>query len=147
MAEPHIEILGVYEPVIPEETYAEQLAEYGNIEETDSYFRQLALIEALVHNPDDRFNLGEIGQQPPWSNDPRSMLVPYDEGLLSSDGEALIQREMDCVHGTGTLRFAFYLQFYDPDRPLNTPYGPINCPPKRPAPIRLMSLMPYAVQT
>jgi hypothetical protein len=35
-------------------------------------------------------------------------------GLLSIDGETLIQRKMNCVHGTGPLKFAVYLHLYDP---------------------------------
>jgi hypothetical protein len=71
------------------------------------------------------------------------MLVGYDEGLLSSDGETLIQRGIDCVHGTGPLRFAVYLHLYDPERPLQWQGGEVTCPPMQDAPVRLTMLMPY----
>lgn len=143
MAEPSIEILGVYKPHISEETYREQWQVTESDKETEEHFDGLMLIEALVHNVDDQFDMSKIGQQPPHSDDPNSFMVPYDEALLSSDGETLIQREMDCVHGTGTLRFAFYLHLYDPSKPLETCYGPIYCPAAQGVPDRLKELVPY----
>ena len=71
------------------------------------------------------------------------MQVGYDPGLLSADGECLIQRRMHCVQRTGPLRFAVYLPFYDPTRPLLWQGGEVTCPPVEEAPIRLMMLMPY----
>jgi hypothetical protein len=143
MPEPSIEILGVYRPSIPEETYREQWQVTASDEDTKEHFDQLVLIEAIVHNPDGRFTMMEFRQQPTWTDDPKSSLVAYDEALLSADGELLIERTMDCVHGTGSLRFAFYLHCYDPTQPLMTPYGPIQCPPIDSAPERLMALVPY----
>jgi hypothetical protein len=143
VSEPSIEILGVYKPYISEETYREQwqVTEYD--EDTDEHFNSLVLIEAFVHNVDDQFDISKIGQQPPHDDNPNSFMVPYDEALLSSDGETLIQREMDCVHGTGTLRFAFYLHLYDPSKPLETGYGPIQCPMIQLVPDSLRELVPY----
>lgn len=143
MAEPSIEILGVYKPHISVEAYREQWEITGSDEDTKEHFNGLVLIEAFVHNADDQFDISQIGQQPSHSDDPNSFMVPYDEALLSSDGETLIQREMDCVHGTGSLRFAFYLHLYDPSKPLETGYGPIHCPIIQPVPDRLKELVPY----
>ena len=53
-----------------------------------------------------------------YRNYPDNMQVGYDEGLLSADGETLIPLRMHRVQGTGALRFAVYLEFYDPHRPL-----------------------------
>lgn len=58
----------------------------------------------------------------------RPQMVGYDEGLLSADGETLIQREIDCVRGSGPLRFAVYLHLYDPQRPLLWQGGEVTCP-------------------
>ena len=80
-------------------------------------------------------------------NNARYMQVPYDEALLSADGELLIQREMNCVRGTGPLRFAAYLHLYDPHRPLQWQCGEVNCPAVQDAPVRLMVLMPYRACT
>jgi hypothetical protein len=71
------------------------------------------------------------------------MQVGYDEALLSTDGETLIQREMNCVRGTGPLRFAVYLHLYHPDHPLQWQEGTASCPPIQDAPLRLMMLTPY----
>ena len=108
MPEPKIEILGVYRPHIPEDVYQEQWQVTGSDEETKEHFHGLVLIEAIIHKIDDQFNISKIGQQPPDSDDPNYFQVPYDEALLSSDGQTLIQRKMNCVHGTGSIRFAFY---------------------------------------
>lgn len=53
-----------------------------------------------------------------FPDDPSRMMVCDDEGLLFANGEHLLQREMNCVMGTGPLRFAVYLHLYDPGRPL-----------------------------
>src|SRR5262249_46342132 len=90
------------------------------------------------------FDMGSFGQMDSeFPDDPNRMLVGYDEGLLSSDGETLIQRGIDCVNGTDPLRFAVYLHIYDPSRPLLWQYGNVSCPPVQDAPVRLMMLMPY----
>lgn len=143
MAKTSIEILGVYKPYIPEDTYQEQWQVTESDEETKEHFDGLVLIEAIVHDIDDQFDISRIGQQPPHSDDPSYFMVPYDEALLSSDGESLIQREMDCVRGTGSLRFAFYLHLYDPSKPLTTSCGLIHCPAIQPVPDRLKELVPY----
>jgi hypothetical protein len=59
-----------------------------------------------------------------FPDDPMRMLFGYDEGLLSADGEKLIQRTMDCMQGAGPLRFAVYLHSYDPNR---RKYVPLAC--------------------
>lgn len=143
MPKSKIEILGVYRPHIPEDVYQEQWQVTESDEETKEHFDGLVLIEAIIHDIDDQFEIIKIGQQPPHSNDPNCFMVPYDEALLSSDGQTLIQREMDCVKGTGSLRFAFYLHLYDPSKPLATAYGPIHCPDIQPIPDRLKELVPY----
>ncbi len=108
------------------------------------HFDHLVLIEALVENLNEPFKMGKFGQmQRDFPNDPRYMQVGYDEGLLSADGETLVQRDMDCVNGTGALRFAVYLHLYDPESPLLWQYGSVACPAIEDAPSRLMLLMPY----
>ena len=100
--------------------------------------------------------MSQFGQmQPDSPKYPSHMQVGYDEGLLSFDGETLIQRKMKCVHGTGRwptmmtsgswrpLRFAVYLHLYDPERPLLWQGGEVMCPPVEDMPVRLLLLMPY----
>jgi hypothetical protein len=77
----------------------------------------LVLIEAVVEELTGRFDFSKFGQMlSGYRNYPDNMQVGYDEGLLSADGETLIQRRTHCVQGTGPLRFAVYLHFYDPQR-------------------------------
>jgi hypothetical protein len=144
MGVPRLTILGVYRPAISKETWQEQWELTGDDEQTRSHFDKLVLIEGVVEGLNERFDLAAFGQMHPEHPDDReSMLVGYDEALLSADGETLIQREMDCVNGTGPLRFAVYLHLYDPERPLLWQCGEVTCPPKTDAPARLMKLMPY----
>ena len=144
MPEPQLTILGVYKPEIPEETWQEQWQVTADDKATEKHFADLVLIEATVSGQDGKFDFGKFGQ---WHDDiapyPGHMQVGYDEALLSADGTELIQRRMNCVNGTGTLRFAVYLHFYDPTRPLKWQFGEVKCPPVEPAPSRLMRLVPY----
>jgi hypothetical protein len=144
MGNPHLTVLGVYRPTVSEEAWQEQWQVTGSDDETKEHFDKLVLIEAIVDGLNEPFKMGDFGQmQPDHPDDPRYMQVGYDEGLLSSDGETLIERDMHCVHGTGRLRFAVYLHFYHPDRPLQWQGGVVNCPPIQDVPVRLMMLMPY----
>jgi hypothetical protein len=137
-------VLGVYRPQISAETWQEQLQVTGDEAFTKEHFDTLVLIEALVDGLEGSFQMDEFGQmQDEFPNDPTRMQVGYDEGLLSIDGETLIQRKINCVHGTGPLRFAVYLHMYDPQRPLKWHGGEVICPPVQEMPIRLLLLMPY----
>jgi len=144
MPGPSLKVVGVYRPVISAETWREQLRVTGDQQATREHFEKLVLIEAVVDGLTGHFDFSKFGQELSGYLDyPDNMQVGYDEGLLSADGESLIQRKMHCVQGTGPLRFAVYLHFYDPNRPLQWEGGEVSCPPPQEAPIRLMMLMPY----
>jgi hypothetical protein len=144
MTEPHLRILGVYRPVISKETWRKQWQVTGDDVLTREHFDRLVLIEAVVDGLDEPFQMGQFGQtQSDYRSYPPHMQVGYDEGLLSEDGETLIQRKRNCVHGTGSLRFAVFLHLYDPDRPLQWQAGVVTCPPIQEVPLRLALLMPY----
>lgn len=146
MTEPNLTILGVYRAEISAETWQEQWKATEDDDETREYFDKLVLIEAIVEGLAEPFRMHEFGQmQLEFPDDPMRKLVGYDEGLLSADGETLVSREMDCVHGSGPLRFAVYLQFYDPKRPVQWQRGEVACPPVQEMPVRLSLLMPYNV--
>jgi hypothetical protein len=66
---------------------------------------------------DDKFKLKHFGQTLDHPVFPPQLKCAYDEALLSSDGNSVIDRRMNCVFGTGSLWFAFYLHFYDADPP------------------------------
>jgi hypothetical protein len=144
MAEPQLTILGVYRPVVSAETWQEQLNVTGDEDYTKRHFDKLVLIEALVEDLEEPFDMEKFGQMDiEFPADPRRMQVGYDEGLLSSDGELLIERDMNCVHGSGPLRFAVYLHLFDPNRPLLWQRGEVTAQPVQEVPIRLAMLMPY----
>lgn len=144
MVEPTLVILGVYKPQISEETWKQQWETSEDDEGTKEHFDGLILIEAVVDGLTEPLDLGKFGQMSlEFPDDPNRMLVGYDEGLLSSDGELLIERGIDCVEGTGPLRFAVYLHCYDAHRPIQWQCGSVACPPVQDAPVRLMLLMPY----
>ncbi len=144
MAEPKLTILGVYRPQISAETWQEQWQVTEDDEETREHFEKLVLIEAIVEELAEPFQMEKFGQmQLSFPDDESRMMVGYDEGLLSMDGETLIQRDMDCVHGTGPLRFAVFLHLYDPDRPVRWQAGEVTCPPVEDVTVRLQMLMPY----
>jgi hypothetical protein len=144
MEESRLKILGVYRPVIGKDTWQEQWQVTGDDEVTRDHFEKLVLIEAEVEGVEGDLEMVKLGQmQPDHPDDSRWMQVGYDEGLLSSDGESLIQREANCVKGTGALRFAVYLHLYDSNRPLQWQGGLVDCPPVQDVPLRLMMLMPY----
>jgi hypothetical protein len=144
MSEPRLNVIGVYRPQISIDTWQEQWAVTGDDDQTREHFDKLVLIEAVVEALAEPFKMGKFGQvHAEFPNGKRHMQVGYDEGLLSSDGEVLIERKMDCVHGTGPLRFAVYLHLYDPTRPLLWQSGEVQCPPVQDMPVRLLILMPY----
>lgn len=148
MSEATITVLGVYKPLISAEVWQEQRDVTASDDATRAHFDGLVLIEALAENITESLKLGEIGQmQPEHPNDPSYMQVPYEEGLLSADGEALLAHGFDweSEKERGTFRFGFYLHFYDPSKPLTTPFGEVVCPAVAEAPVRLMMLLPYTV--
>lgn len=143
--EPAIYIVGVYKSDIPKAVYREQWKVTGDDERTKEHFERLVLIEAVATNVDNKFKLKDFGQILSHPMFQPHFQCAYDEALLSADGNSLIARRMNCVYGTGSLRFAFYLHFYDPDRPLNWTYGQVECPVLQPMPTRLKTLVPYRV--
>jgi hypothetical protein len=144
MSDARLTVLGVYRPQISQEAWQDQWNVTGDDEITRKHFEKLVLIEAVVDGLAESFDMSKFGQmQPEHPDDPRWMQVGYDEGLLSADGETLIQRKMNCISGTGPLRFAVYLHLYDPERRLRWQNGEVACPPLQEVPVRLMMLMPY----
>jgi hypothetical protein len=144
MATPQLIILGVYKPEISEQTWQEQWQVTADDNATREHFDGLVLIEATLSDCEGDFDFGEFGQShPEIAPPPYDMQCGYDEALLSADGTELIQRKMNCVNGTGTLRFAVYVHFYDPAMPLRWQFGEVLCPAVEAVPARLMRLVPY----
>lgn len=122
--EPELTVLGVYQLDVTPDVFAAQLPMYGNEEQCRDHFSSVVLIEAVVSNCNGGFSLSTFKQPRPMLPNlaihphpfglkgvppEGSFQAPWDEGLLSPDGEQLLARSMGCVKGQGTVRFAFYL--------------------------------------
>jgi hypothetical protein len=138
-----LQILGVYRLDVTPEVFAEQLPMYGDEEQCRHHFSSVVLVEAVADTGGEQLRLGDFTQPNP-SYPHGGPQVPWDEGLLSADGETLLSRGIDCVKGNGgPLRFAFYMHYWDAELPLKWTHGEVICPLPRAMPIRLQLLMPY----
>jgi hypothetical protein len=95
----------------------------------------IVLVELLVHDRDERFDLGEFHQV-------GSGQVAYDEVFLTADGASVLSRGFD-VPSVEPLRVAFFLHYYDPNQLLDTTYGSVEPPRPQSMPPRLRDLVPY----
>ena len=139
---PTLTILGVYRLDVTPDVFAAQLAMYRDEAQCRDHFSSVVLVDAVASDVDERFSLSDVTQLNPTC--PHGALqVPWDEGLLSNDGEVLLTRKINCVKGNGPFRFAFYMHYWNPDLPLCWTYGEVFCPVPAPMPARLELLMPY----
>lgn len=146
MSQPRIQILGVYKLELTDELFEEAFeTKYGGIPLSESeqaqvkrlIFEELSsvvLLDILVSNPDEQFDLSDFGQ-------PGSDQAPYDEAYLSLDGRSIISH-FEPPKGD-SFRVAFFLHFFDPNKPLKTSYGDVVIPTIQPMPEHLRELMPY----
>ena len=137
-----LQILGVYRLDVTAEIFAEQLPMYGDEVPCREHFSSVVLVEAKVDADGEHFNLIDFTQPSPTCPHGLSQ-VPWDEGLLSPDGETLLSRGINCVKGSGPLRFAFYMHHWNAELPLKWTHGEVICPFPRAMPVRLELLMPY----
>lgn len=137
-----LQVLGVYRLDVTPEVFAEQLPMYGDETQCWDHFSSVVLIEAIGESDEERFPLSGITQPNPAYPHGAAQAV-WDEGLLSADGTVLLARKISCVRGSGRLRFAFYMHYWDPKLPLTWKHGEISCPPPEPMPERLKRLIPY----
>jgi hypothetical protein len=91
--QPALTILGMYKLKVTRQVFAAQLPMYGNEQQCRDRFSSVVLIEALVNDVDERFSLSHFTQPNPAYPHGASQ-VPWDEGLLSSDGNLLPARQM-----------------------------------------------------
>jgi hypothetical protein len=151
MAQPIIEVLGVYRLPISPELVRAQVGHFGRewaaehpaaaLEAAREELEGTALVELRIHGRDDRFHVNDFTQklEPPrdqWQ-------AAWMEVCLSENGQSLRTKPFDAWPSTGDLRGAFYLHLWDPQCPLETSYGPVVCPKPGPMPDRLWDLVPY----
>jgi hypothetical protein len=145
-SKPSVEVLGVHPVEVGDALIERALAlKYEGVELDDREQRSaraaiveelagLALIEIMVRDRDDGFDVGDFVQ-------PGSDQAPYDEAFLSEDGAQVVSRLR--APRTEPLRCAFFLHKFNPALPLETSYGPVRLPELRPMPPRFRGLMPY----
>jgi len=112
--------------------------------ELRSALRSVALIEALVENPDDRFDPGDFVQRDPKQPEDRWQ-VAWEEVFLTPDGEKLLRKRKDGIPANRSFRIAFYIHLWKHGQPLLSSYGPLPYSPLAPIPERLWRLAPYAL--
>jgi hypothetical protein len=153
MPEPKIEVVGIYRLDITEELLQEQfeilygydLTESEQREARETCLNQLksvVLIEVIVRNRDNKFNIDDFTQ---GSEDEPvgSWQVAWAEAFLTMDGESLVVKRWSKAPQTGDLRIAFFIHYWDTNKPLSTSYGDIICPAPEKMPERLKKLVPY----
>ena len=117
------------------------------LNETREYFERefstAVLIEALVENPNEEFDVGKFIQPNPGA--PESFWqVAWCEKYLSPDGSAILgQYSFNETPTEPRFRVAFYIHDWEHANGLKGPYGALELPPVEPMPERLWKLAPY----
>jgi hypothetical protein len=98
------------------------------------------LLEVWVRNADGVFDMGGVTQEVP--EQPRSnWQAPYSEHVLSAAGDEALTEEFGAADKPdlwkGDMRLAFFFHYLDLERPLLTPFGPVQLPPASELPDRL----------
>jgi hypothetical protein len=106
--------------------------------------KSTVLIEALVENPDRRFDPGEF-VQPDATKPEGNWQVAWEEVFLTSDGKKMLSDRQSGIPKKRSFRIAFYIHFWKHGEPLLSSYGPLQYPKPRPIPERLWRLAPYAL--
>ena len=153
MPEPSVEVIGVYRVRVTDALIQERVQySYSRdavatrdgcsaVErECRDFLESIVLVEALVRNRDGRFDVGDFTQRVGDTRD--NWQVAYAEAFLTPDGEALASTRSYEVP-PGDLRVAFFVHFWDEERPLATSYGDVDCPTPTAMPERLERLVPY----
>lgn len=153
MGQPRVEVLGIYHLTVTDELFREQFDilysypmspnEHSAAErQCREQLESVVLIEILVSNRDDRFDVGQFTQ--PRIGEPRAnWQVAWAEAYLTKDGETLIVERGADAPKVDPLRLAFFLHYWDPDQLLHSSYGELKCPVPQQMPERLKRLVPY----
>ena len=148
MSAPQIDILGVYRLLVTEDLFREQyeILYRDPDPEAEKQCREqlssIVLVEVLVSERDDKFKLRHF-TQPQEGVPEANWQTPWAEAYLTPDGEALAVQRWRKPPGTGDLRIAFFLHYWQPDKALRCSYGDIRCPTVQEMPERLRRLVPY----
>jgi hypothetical protein len=153
MAQPTVDVLGVYSITVTDELLLKQTENlYGPTLSCDEHqdaerkcreqLESTVLIEVLVRNRDRLFNVGDFSQ--PGDGVPReNWQVAWAETYLSQDGKVLSVERWSDPPNTDIIRIAFFIHYWNPAKPLLTSYGEVTCPTVMRMPERLQVLVPY----
>jgi hypothetical protein len=153
MAIPQVEVLGVYRLPITEELIQEQfgiLYDYPMSKreraQAELQCRQqlssVVLVEAIIRNRDHGFDVGHF-TQPEHGIPENNWQVAWAESYLTLDGKSLAFERWSDPPESGDLRVAFFMHFWQSDKPLRSSYGDVTCPQVTEMPERLARLVPY----
>jgi len=153
MAQPTIEVLGVYSLPVTDELLQEQTdilhgsdltgAERRRAEgQCREQLESTVLVEVLVRACDNRFDVGGFSQ--PQDGMPReNWQAAWAEAYLSEDGERLLVERWGDPPKSDNFRVAFFIHYWKPAKPLLTSYGEVACTAVKQMPERLRRLVPY----
>ncbi len=152
MTAPRVQILGAYKIKLTNQLFQKALTQkysgpyskhLEHLTEKQRHFAEervkeelssVVLLEVLVKGADKRFSMGDFRQ-------PDTDQVAYDEAFLSMDGTLVLSRLAPPENDD--LRVAFFLHFFDPQKPLLTSYGEVPVPPLQEMSPHLKRLIPY----
>ena len=155
MPRPTISILGIFRLPVTDELVAEQCdVLYGRLKKKSRRYiaeqlcrKQLSstvIVELLVENRDSTFRTSEF-KQPVDDQPEENWQVAWAEAYLTSDGESLLVPRWDGPPDSEKLRVAFFIHYWNPQKPLLTSYGRISCPEPTEMPERLLRIVPYEI--
>src|SRR5919201_3852003 len=138
MPEPTIQVLGVYALPVTKELlqgqtdilYGAHLTGEARRQAEQQCREQLestVLVEALVRDRDDQFRAGDFCQ-PREGVAEESWQVAWAEAYLSLDGESRLNARWPDPPEAKDLRVAFFIHYWEVDKPLLSSYGALRCP-------------------
>jgi hypothetical protein len=154
MTQPSIDVLGVHR-VRATDAMIQDRIEYSYLpdqvstpqgrraaeQESRELIESVVLIETVVRNCDERFDVGDFTQRlegvarENWQ-------AAYLETFLALDGASRDASD-ESPDAPGDIRVAFFLHDWDAGKPLAASYGDVDCPPPSEMPERLEKLVPY----
>jgi hypothetical protein len=153
LKQPCLEVIGVYRLNVTKKLVDEQ---YHNLypqmkspadkRRAISWCKQqlasVVLIEVLVKNPDERFQVCDFTQEQEGLSRDRWQAA-YRVAFLTASGDRRLTKPARGEVAGSSFRCAFFLHSYRPEKQLMTSYGAFNCPPVKDMPERLEELVQF----
>jgi hypothetical protein len=144
---PDVRVLGVHRLDLSEKLVREVAESHADedgpaeewtaaLERAREELAQVVLVEIVVDNPGNKFDVYDLAQP---GSDQRAWLVVR----LSDDGARIVDDSPRTFPDEPAVRLAFFLHFFDPNKPLLTSAGEVGCPDVTGMPGRLSKLHPF----